>query len=73
MILGIDGHPHEIFSFAPAFSPLLGAFFVKNWGGPPLSASTIAHRHSLAMFTAEEGIAGNSAARTIFTEEIAVR
>ena len=27
----------------------------------------IAHRHSLAIFTADEGIAGNSAARTNFT------
>ena len=27
----------------------------------------IAHRRSLAIFTADEGIAGNSAARTIFT------
>ena len=27
----------------------------------------IAHRHSLAIFTADEGIAGNSAARAIFT------
>ena len=29
-ILGIDGHPNERFSFAPAFSE----FFFKNWGGP---------------------------------------
>ena len=29
-ILGIDGHPHERFSFAPAFSEL----FFLNWGGP---------------------------------------
>ena len=29
-ILGIDGHPRERFSFAPAFS----ARFFKNWGGP---------------------------------------
>ena len=37
----------------------------------------IAHRRSLAIFAADEGIAGNSAARTIlpilFAEEIAVR
>ena len=30
----------------------------------------IAHRRSLAIFTADEGIAGNSAARTIFTHFI---
>ena len=29
-IPGIDGKPHEQFSFAPAFSEL----FFKNWGGP---------------------------------------
>ena len=29
-ILGIDGHPHERFSFAPAFSER----FFKNWDGP---------------------------------------
>ena len=29
-IPGIDGNPHERFSFAPAFSER----FVKNWGGP---------------------------------------
>ena len=32
-----------------------------------LSATKIAHRRSVAIFSAEEGIAGNSAARTIFT------
>ena len=30
-ILGIDGHPHERFSFAPSFSER----FFQNWGGPP--------------------------------------
>ena len=29
--------------------------------------TTIAHRRSLAVFTADEGVVGNSAARTIFT------
>ena len=29
-IPGIDGNPHEIFSFAHAFSEV----FFKNWGGP---------------------------------------
>ena len=29
-IPGIDGNPHEIFSFAPPFSEL----FFENWGGP---------------------------------------
>ena len=29
-ILGIDGYPHERFSFAPVFSER----FFKNWGGP---------------------------------------
>ena len=29
-IPGIDGNPHEIFSFAHAFSKR----FFKNWGGP---------------------------------------
>ena len=29
-IPGIDGNPHERFSFAPAFSER----FFKNWGGP---------------------------------------
>ena len=32
-----------------------------------LECTKIAHRHSLAIFTADEGIAGNSAARIIFT------
>ena len=32
----------------------------------PAECTKIAHRHSLAIFTAEEGIAGNSAARIIF-------
>ena len=34
-------------------------------GGP--ECTKIAHRRSLAIFTADEGIAGKSAARTIFT------
>ena len=39
--------------------------------GPSESECTkIAHRRSLAIFTADEGIAGNSAARTIFTHFI---
>ena len=29
-IPGIDGNPHEIFSFAPSFSER----FFKDWGGP---------------------------------------
>ena len=33
-------------------------------------STKIAHRRSLAIFTADEGIAGNSAARTIFTHFI---
>ena len=33
----------------------------------PPECTKIAHRRSLAIFTADKGIAGNSAARTIFT------
>ena len=36
----------------------------------PPECTKIAHRRSLAIFTADEGIAGNSAARTIFTHFI---
>ena len=43
----------------------------KTSNAKPLAAGTkIAHRRSLAIFTADEGIAGNSAARTIFTHFI---
>ena len=35
--------------------------------GNPTECTKIAHRCSLAIFTAHEGIAGNSAARIIFT------
>ena len=39
-ILGIDGHPHERFSLAPAFSERL----FKNWGGPRAQElSSVAH------------------------------
>ena len=43
-----------------------------TWAGNPCRATVpectkIAHRRSLAIFTADEGIAGNSAARTILT------
>ena len=36
-------------------------------GGPATECTKIAHRRSLAIFTAEEGITGNSAARIILT------
>ena len=36
------------------------------WGGPEINTK-IAHRRSLAIFTADEGIARNSATRIIFT------
>ena len=49
--------------------PFLEEFY--GMFSPPLSSppecTKIAHRRSLAIFTADEGIAVNSAARTIFT------
>ena len=54
--------------------------YLELWDLNPVQSracTKIAHRRSLAIFTAEEGIAGNSAVRTIlpifFAEEIAVR
>ena len=41
------------------------ALVVRIWSSP--ECTKIAHRRSLAIFTADEGIAGNSAARSIFT------
>ena len=41
---------------------------ITTRGGP--ECTKIAHRRSLAIFTADEGIAGNSAVRTIFTHFI---
>ena len=52
--------------FFVAFSwPSFWANFTRT--RPRTECTKIAHRRSLAIFTAEEGIAGNSAARTIFT------
>ena len=40
---------------------------VNNYITSDTECTKIAHRRSLAIFTADEGIAGNSAARIIFT------
>ena len=45
----------------------LEVFVSRYRGGSRTECTKIAHRRSLAIFTAEGGIAGNSAARTIFT------
>ena len=49
-------------------SPKIGAGQMGSYAnGVGSECTKIAHRRSLAIFTADEGIAGNSAARTIFT------
>ena len=52
---------HDIFK-----CPLLGLFYAILLHDT--ECTKIAHRRSLAIFTADEGIARNSAARTIFTQ-----